>query len=145
MKNELEIYIADTLGIYVGGNGIPVRDVALALGICTSAVYQHRSREGACPTAAQLILYTRLLPDEFKHAIDRPAGFTGAYRPEVVEGCLFKATLHGIHYASDALLSMTAAAEDGIIDPGERRSVPVHILSATSYLNALAAGYGAAQ
>ncbi len=141
MKNDIEVYIADLLSVYVGGNGLPVKVAAKALGITESAVYQHRSREGACPTSAQLLRYMRILPETFGNAVNHAADLTGAYRPKAIEGCVFQTTLHAVTHTSGLLKCLADAVDDGRIDHRERASVPTHILTATTFLNAVAASY----
>lgn len=143
MKNDREIYIADLLSAYVGHPNLPVREAARALGISESLVYQHKSRDGSCPTGDQLLQYINILPDSFGNAALRLGNLTGAYRPNLLSGCKLKSTLHGLRRAGALIDRLSDAADDGIIDPSECRSLPPHVLSAASYLTAYAHHLGA--
>ena len=143
MKNELQIYIAEVLNAYVGGNGLPIRDAAIALGgdngpVSDSLVYAHRSHDGACPTVEQLFIYMRILPASFANAILRPTELTGAYHPLSLSTTKFKSVLQGVIQAGGIIKRLSDAAGDGIIDAGECRSLPPHIISAASYFSTLA-------
>lgn len=138
MKNSLGIYIADLLSAYVGGNGLPIKEAARALGVSESLVYQHRTHENAGPTIEQLFTYMRILPASFGNAILRPAGLAGAYHPDSISGCKFKAVLHGMARTGETFHHMSDAAKDGMIDHMEERSLPPHLYAAASVLNAVA-------
>lgn len=142
MKNETELYIAKLLENHVGSHGLPVSLAAKALGeVSDSLVYQHRSSEGACPTLTQLFIYVDILPSTFCNGLIQLGGFTGAYRPMSVEGCVFSNTLHAVTHTTGLLQKLAEAVDDGVIDHRERLSVPAHIFSATTFLNAVAANY----
>jgi hypothetical protein len=142
MKNATELYIADLLARHIGGDGLPVKLAADALGVCESLIYAHRSIEGACPTVTQLFIYMDILPETFGNALIRLGRMTGAYRPKPLSDSSFHSVLTGMAKTGETFQRMSEAAADGVIDHMERRSLPPHLYAAASILSAVAYGLG---
>ena len=130
--------LRELLRSYIGRGGWPAELVSESTGIPTSTIYSHMAHDGNRPNSDHMLAYIRLFGPEFLNLWTQAVGITGAYRPKAIEGCKFKAVLHGINHASSAVARLSEAADDGIIDPSECRSLPPHIIGAATYLTAVA-------
>lgn len=125
----------------IGKHGIPVEMVEELTGISERRIRSHVAHDGTKPNSDDMGAYIQLFGEDFLNAWTAPMGITGAYRSTKVNGCLFESALHAMTHASGLMVRLSEAVDDGKIDHIERRSIPGHILSATSYLNAVAAQY----
>lgn len=131
----------DILRTFVGRGGIPVEMVEELTGISERRVRGHVAYDGPLPNCNDMLAYIRLLGPDFLNAWTSQVGIVGAYRTTAVEGCIFRTTLHAITRTTGLMARLSEAVDDGRIDHRERISVPSHILTATSFLNAVAHGY----